>query len=217
MKNTGELLDEIREELEEDSSIAEDEREYSDKLLLIFMNDGYKAVRKIIKENNPSMLSTLVTQFFGANGSDEFDFDEDVLAVLHKGVKDTTNNRYLYPKEIQDFPENNTGAPRYYCLLGLRTFKIDCTPTSHITITIRYIPSATTLEYDEDDSTNSDIPLAEEFLPYIKDYVLLRAYNKNEAKADIETQFMVQNKSSILRILEDRLPIEMEGCGPWVV
>jgi len=215
MKTTYEVLSEIRAELNEPFSIDESEREWSDTLLLIWMNDAYRTIRKLVLQHAPSHLIESVDVDFTEDGDSLYEFEQDVLSIINGSVKDITNTRVLVPLEYHEFPTNETGYPLYYTMLGRRTFQIDTTPGMDLTIRMKLMYSATHLDYDPDTSTDTDIELLEELLPFLKDYVTMRAYNQTEARVDFETSFYSVYRAEIVSILEERLQIEPVGQGPW--
>lgn len=215
MKTTGEVLNEIRIELEEDTTIPEDEREWSDAMLLVFLNDGYRYVRKIIKESNPDMISHYEELFFAADDTDREELEYELLEIPERSVYNVTDGRYMYPGELKDFFAMSTNSITHFTTLGTKTFVVNCVPDTNTEIKILYIKSAQTLEYDT--ATDTEIDLIDEVIPYVKEYALLRAWNKTEAKAEIESMFMQRSGFELRKMLEDRTPLLMGGTGPWVV
>jgi len=215
LKTTGEILNEIRIELEEGTDIPEDEKEWPDTMLLVFLNDGYRYVRKIIKESNPDMISHYEELFFAANDTDKQDLEYEMLEIPEKSVYNVTEGKYLYPGELKDFFSMTTKRITHFTTIGTKTLVVNCVPDTDTEIKVRYIKSAPTLVYDE--NTDTQIDIIDEVIPYVKEYTLVRAWNKTEAKADLEANFMQKSGFELRKMLEDRIPLIMGGSGPWVV
>jgi uncharacterized ParB-like nuclease family protein len=167
--------------------------------LLRYLRDGLLFLTRLIREHHPSLLET--TQTVTATGAT---VTLSPAPIEIKSVKNSAGVSLtrLNPNDVPTTGE--TGDPIYYALEGSVTLRLYPAPTASTALSVRYNPQFASVAYDPVSLTDDDFPFFDEFEPFVREYMLVRAYNRGQARADVEAAFMQRHQSDILITLERR-------------
>ncbi len=88
-------------------------------------------------------------------------------------------------------------------------------PSPGLPVTVKFVPSTAVPRVKSTNTVESTPNGAQGW--FFKEYALLRAYNRTEAKPEIEMLFWGRYGADLNRMLERRVPELITGHGPWVV
>ena len=167
--------------------------------LLRYLRDGVLFLTRLIRDHHPSLLET--TQSVTATGATA---TLSPAPIEIKSVKNAAGLSLVrvWPDEIPTTGE--TGDPAYFTLEGTATLRLYPAPTVSTVLSVRYKPQFATVTYDPTRSADDDFPFFDEFEPFVREYMLVRAYNRGQARAEVEAAFMQRHQGEILMTLERR-------------
>lgn len=219
----GQILKEAARELEDYVDIAGDDREFDvEKDLLAYFNEGLSILWTFIRYFGPDIIQKQETITIPASSEKSDSPSYASLSVMPLSVVevfDVTNKRPLGAKPIHELYRtgNNSGAPSAYCHLGLKDIYVDTTSDEDIELRVHYIPDVAYLNYDSSIGVDDEIPLPVVYNRFLKEYILIRAHNRNGARPELETAFLRKHEDELYRLMKARNPTALIGSGPWVV
>lgn len=219
----GQILTECARELEDYVEITGDDREFDlEKDLLAYFNEGLSILWTFIRYFGPDILQKTEILTIPASSVKSDSPSHASLSVIPLSivdVYDVTNKRTLAPLPIHELYKtgNISGAPSAYCHLGLRDIYVDTTNDEDIELRVHYMPDVAYLNYHEATGVDDEIPLPVAYNRYLKEYVLIRAHNRNGARPELEAAFLRKHEDELYRLIKARNPTALIGSGPWVV
>lgn len=195
------IIADARVELEDTSG-----KEWGNAELLRYLRDGLLMLTRIIRTHHPSLLET--TQAVTATGAT---VALSPAPIEIKSVKNAAGQSLVrvWPDEIPT--DGAAGDPSYFCLEGSSTLRLYPAPTSAV-LTVRYKPQFASVSYDPTRSEDDDFPFFDEFVSFVREYMLVRAYNRGQGQANVEAAFMKQHEADIVITLE-RMEGMLETCS----
>lgn len=187
------------------------EKEWKTAELMSYLNHAVSTIWRRCMERHSPLVETTETVNFLAGVKTAL-----MAQVPLRMVKvATADDVELVPSLPRNMKIVGDGTPQVYALSGLKSLEVWPTPSAATALTVRYVPEAPFLVLNETVDSNSPFP--EAFDDMLVQFVLVRAYNRVEAKAIVEQNFYETFGRELDRLLEERMPILLTGYGPWVV
>lgn len=200
------VLKKVRYELRDTD---ETKYEWPDEELMIYINECWAMLYDKILNQYPALLEKRMQIIIPA-GVDVIYLLLNILRILSLS---TLDGKYL--TAVREVPVGGdpvrTGPPELYSMSGPSMLRVFPRPVEDTGVTLVYIEDL------EELSPESELELPFRFSHYLKEYCLLRAYNRAEAKPEIEATFWQAHGRSLNTLLENFTPALLTGRGPWVV
>jgi len=201
------ILEKVRTELRD---VDENHPKWSDGELLEYVNEAWSIIHTRISERHAPTLQLTENITFQA-GETTKQMSATPLEVKSVKSSDGVLITYVHPDLMPPGQEAGGNTPSYWTLTGVKSITVWPSLDSAFTLSIRYMPDCSNL------AKSGSIDLPDKFGWFFKEYALLRAYNRTEAKPEIEMLFWGRYGADLNRMLERRVPELITGHGPWVV
>lgn len=183
----------------------EQEAEFTDAVLLGFINDGVSILRRTIMTLNPMLLNENIIGTLQPE-ADTIIFDKPVSRLVNVTM-DKKQLRITSKPDIANY--ELTGVPECCYLLGVQTVKLFPVDFQTHSYSIDYIPDMVLLTIDGVSPFLTDIDIV------LIEYVVVRASLTDEFDMSAETSVLSTVMAQAEQLIRDLAPMEVQTNGYW--
>lgn len=199
-----EIIDKIRSSVHDDQEVG-----YSDNVLVGYINDGYRIMRRTIADIAPLTLAETITGKFEAgsdgNISDTITFD-DKIGTFIEVIVDGKRLKQINWSDLSELRDN--GKPEYFYVLGFNRISVYPQP-GECPYKLTVIKDIKLLGLDDVS------PLPDDLNDFLFEYAATRASISNEFDISQEMTVISNIVSQVETYLNRRSPHHITVDGYW--
>ena len=183
-----ELITEIRYELGDNSA-----NNWSDNELLAYINEAYRYFYNVASMISPQTISKTVNLVL-TTGTSSVSLPSDYWGLVSLIIPEVSSSPLLAVNQTDmEYPQN-TGYPTQY-YIDSTNINFNAIADKDYNVVFNYIPDVSVL------SLSDTIPIKSVYLSFLKFYVLIRVWNRNEATVNVERIFFMNYGRMLINAL----------------
>ena len=183
-----ELITEIRYELGDNSA-----NNWSDNELLAYINEAYRYFYNVASMISPQTISKTVNLVL-TTGTSSISLPSDYWGLVSLIIPEVSSSPLLAVNQTDmEYPQN-TGYPTQY-YIDSTNINFNAIADKDYNVVFNYIPDVSVL------SLSDTIPIKSVYLSFLKFYVLIRVWNRNEATVNVERIFFMNYGRMLINAL----------------
>lgn len=183
-----ELITEIRYELGDNSA-----NNWSDNELLAYINEAYRYFYNVASMISPQTISKTVSLVL-TTGTSSISLPSDYWGLVSLIIPEVSSSPLLAVNQTDmEYPQN-TGYPTQY-YIDSTNINFNAIADKDYNVVFNYIPDVSVL------SLSDTIPIKSVYLSFLKFYVLIRVWNRNEATVNVERIFFMNYGRMLINAL----------------
>ena len=182
------LVTEIRLELGDNSS-----NNWSDDEIITYINEAYRYFYNMASMITPQILSKTATLTL-LQGTNAISLPSDYWGLISLIIPDGGGTPLLSVNQTDMEYPSTTGIPTQY-YISSNAIVFNTIADKDYNVVFNYIPDVSVL------TSTDEIPIKNVYLSFLKFYVLIRVWNKNEATVNVERIFFMNYGRMLINAL----------------